>query len=462
MADPHELAFDDLFAIDRRVRVLAGEVAAAERAIARGEDEHPFDKPSRNVLSTLASWRELAARPVVALDEPLKAGVLRWVHAFLLARVSHARRLDLAERRREGDETGVGGVGYARALRGLVLGSNDGERVAAQREVVARRAAVFAAIDGRDELVAEAGRRSVGLVGTGARASRAHGQGEERRFEGEDACVEALRSASEGALAEASKRFRLDRDGVSVRPRNLAFFDGLLGRDAREGWPARHLEAWLADTFRELLRVRRPASITLPAVAGASSFVRLVGAFGGAWAEASVPAGTPFALAHEPLSFRPRVARVLFALTVAGEPFQRRALGLSGDELPAQLRALRRSLWQAVHVEVVRAEADRRGLRAGSREREELVEALFLGHLEAPVAAALTAPGDGFAFEVLLHGVNLATAARDALDEDWFRNPRAGAWLEEHLGALMGPYPKLAGAEQVPRKLRRLLGEHYA
>ena len=172
--------------------------------------------------------------------------------------------------------------------------------------------------------------------------------------------------------------------------------------------------------------------------------------------------GTPFALAHEPLAFRRRVARVLFALAVVGEPFQRRALALSGDKLPVQLRALRRAVWQAVHVEVVRAEADALGLRAGSREREELVEARFLGRLEAPVAAALTAPGDGFAFEVLLHGVNLATAARDALDDDWFRNPRAGAWLEEHLGAHVGPYAKLTDAAAVPRKLRRLLGEHYA
>ena len=127
-----------------------------------------------------------------------------------------------------------------------------------------------------------------------------------------------------------------------------------------------------------------------------------------------------------------------------------------------QLRALRRAVWQAVHVEAVRAEADALGLRAGSREREELVEARFLGRLEAPVAAALTASGDGFAFEVLLHGVNLATAARDALDDDWFRNPRVGAWLEEHFGAHVGPYAKLTDAAAVPRKLRRLLGEHYA
>lgn len=459
MADPHELAFDDLFAIDRRVRVLAGEVAAAERAVARGEDDHPFDKPSRQVLATLASWRELAARPVIGLDEPLKAGVLRWVHAFLLARVSHARRLDVAEQRLEAEP---GGLGYARALRDLALGTIDGDRVTAQRTVAARRASVLRALDGRDELVAEAGRRSVGLVGDGARASRAHGQGEERRFDDELPCLEALRGVSDGALDDAAKRFRMDRDGVSVRPRNLAFFDGLLGRDAHEGWPARHLEAWLADSFRELLRVRRPASLAIPGIAGASSFVRLVGAFGAAWTEAAVPAGTPFALAYEPLAFRPRVARVAFALLVASDSFQRRALGLSGDELPAQLRALRRSLWQAVHVEVVRAELDRRGLRAGSREREELAEARFLGHLEAPVASAITAPGDGFALEVLLHGVNFATAARDALDEDWFRNPRAGAWLEEHLGALVGPYPRLVDAAAVPRKLRRLLGEHYA
>lgn len=459
MADPHALAFDDLFAIDRRVRVLAGELAAAERRVARGEDEHPFDKPSRNVLSTLASWKELAARPVVALDEPLRAGVLRWVHAFLLARVSHARRLDLAERRLEASE---GQAGYARALASLALGTVDGDRVAAQREVAQRRGAVFAAIDGRDELVAEAGRRSVGLVGAGARAARAHGQGEERRFEGEEACLEGLRAVSEGALEDAAKRFRLDRDGVSLRPRGLAFFDGLLARDACEGWPARHLEPWLADAFRELLRVRRPAAIAMPSVAGASSFARLVGSFGAAWVEAAVPAGTPFSLAHEPLAFRRRVAFVAFALLVASEPFQRRALGLSGDELPAQLRALRRSAWQAVHVEVVRAEADRRGLRAGAREREELVEALFYGHLEAPVASALTAPGDGFAFEVLLHGVNLATSLRDALDDDWFRNPRAGTWLEEHVGAHVGPYGTLADASAVPRKLRRLLGEHYA
>ncbi len=459
MADLHDLALEDLFAIDRRVRTLARELATADIALARGEDEHPFGKPSRNVLSTLASWNELAARPIAGIDEPLKAGVLRWVHAFLLARVSHARRLDVAERRIERDE---GTPGYAQALREHVLGTRDGDRGAVKRVLILRRLAVARAIDGRDELVAEAGRRSVGLVGSGVRASRAHGQGEERHFEGEAACSQELRTASEGSLEESWKRFRLDRDGVTVRSRELAFFDGLLARDAHEGWPARHHEAWLADVFRELIRVRRPTSIRLPEVFGASSFTRMVGAFGVAWVNAAVPAGTPFALAHEPLAFRSRVARVLFALLVASEPFQRRALGLSGDEVPAQLRALRRATWQAVHIESVRAEADLRGLRAAAREREELVEMLFLGHLSAPVAAAVTSPADGFDFEVLLHGVNLATAAREALDEDWFRNPRAGDWLEEHLGAIVGPYSRLTNAASVPRKLRRLLGEHYA
>ena len=454
------VALEDLFAIDRRVRAVAAELEASAKAVARGEDETPFEKPSRNELSTLATWRAIAERPVSALDEPLRAGILRWIHAFLLARVSHARSLAFAEARLAGDDDAPP---YAASLAVLVLGVDDAARVRASDHLVRRVAPVLGEQAGIEELVAEAGRRSVGLVGAGPRAARAHGQGEARAFDGEAEAAEAILARTEGALDEAWARFRFTRDGVTERPKTLAFFDGLLARDAREGWPSRHLEAWLAESFREFLRAgRRPRAVRVPMLAGATSHVRLVGAFGAEVARASVPSGTPFALAHEPLAFRSRVAEVVFALAVATEPFQRRALGLTGVEASVQLRALRRAVLQQARLVAVSSEVRRRGLRFGGRDHLEFVEASLRGFVDPRAGAALTARGDGFDFEVLLQGVELASRAREALDDDWFRNPRAPEWFDEHLGALTGPYPRLADAPGAVRLLARLLGDHYA
>jgi hypothetical protein len=454
------VALEDLFAIDRRVRTVAAELEACAKAVARGEDETPFEKPSRNELSTLAAWRAIAERPVSALDEPLRAGILRWIHAFLLARVAHARSLAHAEARlAQGDDTPPFGVSLAL----LVLGRDDAVRMRALDHVARRLGPVLAEQVGLDELVAEAGRRSVGLVGAGPRASRAHGQGEARAFEGEALAAEEILARTEGALDEAWARFRFTHDGVTERPKTLAFLDGLLAKDAREGWPSRHLESWLAESFREFLRAgRRPRAVRVPAIAGATSHLRLVGAFGAEVARASVPSGTPFALAHEPLGFRARVAEVVFALAVVSEPFQRRALGLSGAEASVQLRALRRAVLQHARVLAVSSEVRRLGLRFGGRDHLEYAEASLRGFVDPRASAALTARGDGFDFEVFLQGVVLATRARDALDEDWFRNPRAPEWFDEHLGALLGAYPRLADAPGAVRLLARLLGEHYA
>jgi hypothetical protein len=222
------------------------------------------------------------------------------------------------------------------------------------------------------------------------------------------------------------------------------------------------LTAWVADTYREFLRNRRPRAFAMPRLVGAVSYLRIGSAFGSSLIDAMVPAGTPFALAEEPLAMRRRVAGVAFALAMVSAPFQSRVLGLSGHEVPEQLRRLRRAVLQHARIEAVRAERLRRGLRASSRDAAELAAHSFEGALTEPVAALLTARGDGFDFEVFLQGVRVASAARDALDEDWFRNPRAPEWFAEHLGSSIGPYPKLADAPGTVRLLARLLGDVYA
>ena len=92
----------------------------------------------------------------------------------------------------------------------------------------------------------------------------------------------------------------------------------------------------------------------------------------------------------------------------------------------------------------------------------EFAENAFGAALTGPVAATMAASGDGFDFEVFLQGVVMASAARDALDEDWFRNPRAPEWFEEHVGSQFGPHPRLVDAPGTVRMLARLLGDHYA
>ncbi len=449
-------AFDDLFALDRRVREVAREVEVATRAVREGGDEHPFHRVSRRELAMLAPAIHLRGRVVSKVDEPLRAGILRWMNAFLLARVSHGRRMHLAQCRRS---AGDGAMSFEDAWKAYILAPSDAQRMAVRAVVHHGGHGVRVAIDSLDELVAEAGRRASEGATTGARQARALGQGEARNVAGEGAGAARVLAFSEASTGEAYGRFRYARDGVSKRDGNLAFFDGLLARDAREGWPSRHLHVWLSETYSEFVRSYAPRALAVPTLVGAMSFLRLAGTFGAAVADVMVPSATPFAMAHEPLGLRRRVAFVTFALGVATAPFQRRALGLSGYELDDQLRALRRSCMQYARIHAARSERLRLGLPSASREARDLAEAFFAGVLSAEVAAQLAAPGDGFEFEVLLQGAQLAADAREALDDDWFRNPRAPDWFAERLGSHIGPYPNLIDAPGAAGALARLLGE---
>jgi hypothetical protein len=254
--------------------------------------------------------------------------------------------------------------------------------------------------------------------------------------------------------------------------RRQSFTDALhaaLGRKAAEGWPAKLGTRWLADLFRTtgLTDGLSPEVGPLPAVLGATSFARALGAFGGALADADRPRVAPFVMSRAPVDLRRARRASLFAGLAAEPAFARHALGLGGAAAREQAQHVGRALLLGSRLDAARVLL-RGVLLEPVRERESRAEAITERALGAAIPGSLAGvlpllrPGDAGRFAGLLLAAGDRSRLYQAFDEDWFRNPRAaGALREEHAAP-----PELhatgaeidAGLNELGRALRELLG----
>ncbi len=439
----------DLVAFDRDVRRAAGRLEQLRGWLSVGTKEardharafDPFDGVRHT--ATMSSYKRLAEQVPSVLDEPLRDGLLRWVHELLQARVGHElvladadaahaldprlakSRLVLAEKAAalrdatgEADPTlqaDVAAHTYAGAL-ATMIAAPDPSRAAGALERAGDLAAPVAAVrKERRERRFEAARR-LGLAHPYALASKSD----------VGALARSYLDASEPLAVELLKVARKTAEGRWYASSAIQSF---LARDAREGWPAYLTQRWLDDVFKALAPRSADAG-KLPEALGGASFVRAATTWGFGWKTAGAPRSMPFALARDP--YPAPALRFGFAMAhVVAEPeFQRRLLELPARLAKAQSRVLRRSMFHESRVIAARA------LFATEEQVtpslfEEMSSRLFGAPLPGPMRDAWPDPrtGDPARLLALLGTRAFLAHVVDRYDDDWFRNPKAGTHL---------------------------------
>lgn len=439
----------DLVAFDRDVRRAAGRLEQLRGWLSVGTKEardharafDPFDGVRHT--ATMSSYKRLAEQVPSVLDEPLRDGLLRWVHELLQARVGHElvladadaahaldprlakSRLVLAEKAAAlRDATGAAGPTvqadvaahtYAGAL-ATMIAAPDPSRAAGALERAGDLAAPVAAVrKERRERRFEAARR-LGLAHPYALASKSD----------VGALARSYLDASEPLAVELLKVARKTAEGRWYASSAIQSF---LARDAREGWPAYLTQRWLDDVFKALAPRSADAG-KLPEALGGASFVRAATTWGFGWKTAGAPRSMPFALARDP--YPAPALRFGFAMAhVVAEPeFQRRLLELPARLAKAQSRVLRRSMFHESRVIAARA------LFATEEQVtpslfEEMSSRLFGAPLPGPMRDAWPDPrtGDPTRLLALLGTRAFLAHVVDRYDDDWFRNPKAGTHL---------------------------------
>jgi hypothetical protein len=245
----------DLLSLDRDVARAADRLARSRAELRRGDRD-----PEQLLADPLASFRHVAGRnayealagyPAALSEEPVRAGLLSWVHALTEARVG----FDLEEGWERESQARRGRVlletpqetSYREAWRGAAW-ARDGSTRQLWLEAAAEEAPRLA------PLAREASERRIevakrlGLEGSAAARASAIPLGAL-----EDAARtllvktadlrEALRRESEGSRTVETPHARLS-----------AWIDDALAIDAADGWPARLTRRWFEESFREVSR----------------------------------------------------------------------------------------------------------------------------------------------------------------------------------------------------------------
>lgn len=439
----------DLPVLDRDVRRAAIRVEQLRGLLAKGTEEareraRRFDAwDGVRHTATLATYRALVELEPSVLDVPLRDGLLRWVHELLQVRVGHDLAVDDADaanafdprlsparvaeaKKAVADRAAAVEAGapsrerppahtYRDALRAVVTETDDARAASALDLAGELAAPVAAARKERRARRFEAARR-LGLAHPSALATKLDVPSAARAF----------LDATEPLAAELTKTARKKSE---LPWRASSAVQHALAREANDGWPA-HLSArWLDDVFKALAP-RGVDAGPLPEPLGGASFLRAAAAWGFAWRISGVPRSMPFGLARDP--YPVPAFRYAFALAsvVGGVAFQRRALDLPARIAAAQSRILGGSMFTQARVIAARAL-----LAAEEDVSASLFEELTARVFGAPLPASMRDawPEPQVAEPARLAGM-LGTQAfvRDLVqrfDEDWFRNPKAGAHL---------------------------------
>lgn len=437
----HEPAFVDLFDLDRRMArtyervVHFRDACRSSETWQRVESFDPF--ASHRLVATLGTFRELHERSLSLADVPLRDALLRWTSEMLQERV--ARDLALADARacfaideramRRGlaetppDAPTLPGFAatFADAERALVS-AEDAPRAAIELARLAELAPPIAAVrKERRERRFEAARR-LGLAHPWSLATS-------RPI---DELAELARAWLDRTEPLAEEIFRVARKHDAAPWTAASAMQLGLAREASHGWPAGLHARWLSDAFAALApptsRAHRPPR--LPSALGGASFLRAAYAWGRSLRFSGVPRALPFALAFDPYAPSAHRWGFAFALAAADPIFQKRVLDVSPRFGSTQVRALRRSMfvharWLAVRFLLQVHE------RVDAPLFEELGARVFGAPLPASLRDAWPAPRVDEAAHLLAmfqaHGFVRDLVSR--FDEDWFRNPRAGAHL---------------------------------
>jgi hypothetical protein len=422
-----ERQIQDLLALDRDVARAAKALARWRALLAANPDEAADDDPFEGLRDVAAksTWDRLGELPVSAGDEPLRAGLRRWVLAFVQARLAGVDDLAWAgdaatpRGRFEGDRPRA--VSWREAWRGVVVA-----RTSAEASLWLEAAA------GSAPSLAPLGRR---------RASRrvevARRMGFADPWEPEVPIAIGTLRASASRFLERTDDLSLAvwRESLGAEPGAAAVLHAAVAREAGEGWPARLTPRWLEELFGAGTRGLTLDLPTLPQTIGAASFARGLALFGHAFRVASNQGSMPFALARDPWFVGAHRLAFVFGALAADPQFYLRALGLGQRVAGGQARVLARTALLEARVAAARLLLG--GDEPGRRDAFDDIAARLFG---APMgrrfhgvwpAAREDEPARWLA---LLLTPELRASLRDHFDTDWFRNPRAWVHLRS-LGA---------------------------
>jgi tRNA-(MS[2]IO[6]A)-hydroxylase MiaE-like protein len=453
MPDP---SLQDLGALDRDVARASKMLASWRDRLARDPDaeadEQPLDALRR--VAGKSTWDGLTQLTPSVADEPLRDALKRWVYTFVQARIGQpdevacARAAAAAGGRVEVDRARL--VNWRDAWRGLVHAGTP-------QEV---RLWLSAAADCAPHL-GEANR---------ARAAR---RTEVARRMGLGHPWEPVVPMAPGVLRTTAARL-LDatEDVARSLAKNVVYREadvagilcGAVGREAREGWPARLIPRWLDELFGPGVRglpIRLP---TLPAALGGASFGRALESFGFALRVAAAPSSLPFALAQEPAFVAAHRFAFVFGALVVDPEFYVRCLGLGRDAAQAQARVLARTALLETRLGAARVLLGDDEAFAPKDLFEEIGARLFGAPLDPRLRGAWpgTREDEPARWVALLQARAMRDTLREYFDVDWFKNPRAWLYLRA-MGAAPASEPLEekaldAAASGMGRAFERLLG----
>jgi hypothetical protein len=423
-----------LFDLDRTVREASSRLARARRA-----------------LATRTSWEDEPANPLLRFREVLRKDMYEEIGGVpdpLLgpALKVHVGRLTLA-RVLWDDEVRVA-RGWSEACVELEdrvvlprLPAGVGAELANGRRVAPKTLLAAVMIDPEDP-------RRRGVAEALVRAAHERLRDPIRFHADRRARAAAQLGASLDALDLPAPHFTVDAaaldliTGTAGVAERFAPWDRgvarVLAREAVSGWPSRLGPRWVLSIFggTDLLRGIVLEDVRLPLALGGASFARAVAAFGEAFGEAAAPSGAPFSILRPALDLRPLRIGALLGMLVGERTFARRAMelgpGASIDHARtfarAQLASLRlRAAGVRIRVSLfpVRDDLD-------DRYREETARAWGepLPPELAGVLPRVTHDSSARFVAVLLAALDRRRLI-EALDEDWYRNPRCSEVLRE-------------------------------
>lgn len=423
----------DLVALDRDVRRAATQLERSRaklatdegRAAARHED--PF-AAVRHVAGQ-ATYARLADLSPSAHERDLRDGLLRAVYELLQARIGFDLELDAMDaahevpaevlrRARANDAEVPSGSTFAsawpafvlethlpRSADGLARAADLASGVASARKEQRSRRFEVARRLGLDHPLAPS------VEGPAATF-----------FDAARVLLQATEPLAEHVLKEA--RAAVD---PPWRPSHMLALAH--ARDAIDGWPAQLTVRWLDDVFGALAPRGCPMR-RLPATVGAASFLRAATRYGEALRLGGTARTLPYALARDPYPTQAFRFGFLFAVAMTESAFGRKVLGLSARVASAQSRALARTMFLQTRAMIARVLMNETETSSAS-----LFEELGARVFGTPLPDALRdawpdpRPWELARFRALLSVLAFRKDMVERFDEDWFKNPRAGAHL---------------------------------
>jgi hypothetical protein len=384
------------------------------RADASRAAEDAWYEPIRHV-TTRTTFQEVLS---LAPSDPLRAGLLAWMHRLALTRIARPSILAVASARQEANlrwDEPEPGVYSVRAVVHRVLASTGAPQGRAWLDALARSQVPL--LD-RERILRQATDEITSRLGVADPA----------------VFVPFERAA---VIAEAEQFLRATNDLAST------LFDGaehladvipmLVARDVPGVWPTKPDARWLFDLFQgtPLLQGLAVDLGPTPAPLGGASFVRALARLGAAYARIAVQGRAPFVITTDPSELHPLRRGALFAQLAVDPVFLRKQLGFSRDAADSTCRALAVTLLAALRLIAAHTVIDVATAKASSiaEATEDALKVPAPAELSAVVPRATPCPAHRLVAALLARGD--VDELRGEFDDDWFRNPRALSFVRE-------------------------------